>query len=170
MGGTDLGEGALGEDAAEVALAAGGRTGGTRPVMDVWGRTYMSRQVFPQAPSPTITSFRRISAMVRCVGRVLGDRVVVGGCCGREVSRRDERGGGGSCGEEAAERLQGCCVARHMGHAPGRAATAAELAWLRRGTAQHRQAGCDAGSTYWSRRRVGAGAGDGAWCRGRRVK
>lgn len=30
----------------------------------VQATTYMSRQVFPQAPSPTITSFRRISAMV----------------------------------------------------------------------------------------------------------
>lgn len=27
------------------------------------GTTYMSRQVFPQAPSPTMTSFLRISAM-----------------------------------------------------------------------------------------------------------
>lgn len=29
-----------------------------------WATTYMSRQVFPQAPSPTMTSLRRISAMV----------------------------------------------------------------------------------------------------------
>jgi hypothetical protein len=32
--------------------------------MDIVARAYMSRQVFPQAPSPTITSFRRISAIV----------------------------------------------------------------------------------------------------------
>jgi len=38
--------------------------------MSTCATTYMSRQVFPQAPSPTITSFRRISAMVLCVGRV----------------------------------------------------------------------------------------------------
>ena len=40
-------------------------------------RTYMSRHVFPQAPSPTITSFRRISAMV---SRGMGRRWVVGNC------------------------------------------------------------------------------------------
>jgi hypothetical protein len=28
------------------------------------GRTYINKQVLPQAPSPTITSFRRISAIV----------------------------------------------------------------------------------------------------------
>jgi len=33
----------------------------------------MSRQVFPQAPSPTMTSFRRISAMVRCCCAVDGE-------------------------------------------------------------------------------------------------
>lgn len=27
-------------------------------------QTYMSKQVLPQAPSPTMTSFRRISAIV----------------------------------------------------------------------------------------------------------
>jgi hypothetical protein len=39
--------------------------------MDMCTSTYMSRQVFPQAPSPTITSFRRISAMV-CRRGVVG--------------------------------------------------------------------------------------------------
>ena len=34
----------------------------------VVNETYMSRQVFPQAPSPTITSLRRISAMVKRLG------------------------------------------------------------------------------------------------------
>ena len=34
---------------------------------DVEGGTYIKRQVFPQAPSPTMTSLRRISAMLyRC--------------------------------------------------------------------------------------------------------
>lgn len=36
----------------------------TGVLMEVWGNTHMSRQVFPQAPSPTMTSFRRISAMM----------------------------------------------------------------------------------------------------------
>jgi hypothetical protein len=39
--------------------------------MDGCTGTYMSKQVFPQAPSPTITSFRRISAMVEDCGRVV---------------------------------------------------------------------------------------------------
>lgn len=30
----------------------------------IWTRTYMSKQVLPQAPSPTMTSLRRISAML----------------------------------------------------------------------------------------------------------
>jgi hypothetical protein len=54
--------------------------------------TYMSRQVFPQAPSPTITSFRRISAMANCVGCVFG--VVEGGqgsCCENRMSAEDEK-------------------------------------------------------------------------------
>lgn len=38
---------------------------------------YMSRQVFPQAPSPTMTSLRRISAI--CAMGVNGLRVVVKG-------------------------------------------------------------------------------------------
>ena len=58
---TDLGEGALGEDAADGTVSS--CFAGVSRVM-ARARTYMSRQVFPQAPSPTITSFRRISAMV----------------------------------------------------------------------------------------------------------
>ena len=49
-------------------------------------RTYMSRQVFPQAPSPTMTSLRRISAMAvelwvvgGGVGEEGGGGVLVGG-------------------------------------------------------------------------------------------
>lgn len=57
----------------------------------MWARTYMSRQVFPQAPSPTITSFRRISAMAKTGVRAVGGVVaVLGVCCGnRRVSRGD---------------------------------------------------------------------------------
>jgi hypothetical protein len=44
--------------------------------MSICATTYINRQVFPQAPSPTITSFRRISAMLMCVG---SDRGVKGG-------------------------------------------------------------------------------------------
>jgi hypothetical protein len=34
------------------------------------GGTYINKQVFPQAPSPTMTSFRRISAMMVAGGRL----------------------------------------------------------------------------------------------------
>jgi hypothetical protein len=47
--------------------------------------TYMSRQVFPQAPSPTMTSLRRISAIC-AVGQWV--------CCGREGEMRAGAGGG----------------------------------------------------------------------------
>jgi hypothetical protein len=65
---TDFREGALGEDAAQVVSTwtHGGPTVDERYAMtgaEGAGSTYMSRQVFPQAPSPTMTSFRRISAM-----------------------------------------------------------------------------------------------------------
>lgn len=43
-------------------------------------RTYINKQVLPQAPSPTMTSFRRISAMVSdgYLGLKTGERVDVG--------------------------------------------------------------------------------------------
>jgi hypothetical protein len=47
--------------------------------------TYMSRQVFPQAPSPTITSLRRISAMAED----FGGRVVLGGRVGSSVAKTE---------------------------------------------------------------------------------
>jgi hypothetical protein len=40
-------------------------------------QTYIKRQVFPQAPSPTITSFLLISAMMCCWGLIIGGWVVV---------------------------------------------------------------------------------------------
>jgi hypothetical protein len=62
-GSTDFREGALGEDSA--------RPGGLAHTMEeaaahegTTGSTYMSRQVFPHAPSPTMTSLRRSSAIV----------------------------------------------------------------------------------------------------------
>lgn len=67
---TNLGEGALGEDAVEDGVSNRGFVCRQVEAVDGalgWLGTYMSRQVFPQAPSPTITSFRRISAMVSCV-------------------------------------------------------------------------------------------------------
>ena len=63
------------------------------------------------------------------------------------------------CGEEAAGFR---AVARHIDHRRGRAATAAEQAWLRRGPEQsgQRRVRGDAGSTYWmSFGRVGVDAG-----------
>jgi hypothetical protein len=76
---TDFREGALGEHSArerrlasviEVEAAHEGRT----------GLTYMSKQVFPQAPSPTMTSLRRSSAMVEVVS--VRARVLCGGLDG----------------------------------------------------------------------------------------
>jgi hypothetical protein len=76
---TNLGESALGEDAVEGGVSNRGLVCREVEAMDGalgWLGTYMSRQVFPQAPSPTITSFRRISAMVSCVMGLL--RTAVG--------------------------------------------------------------------------------------------
>lgn len=69
-GATDFGEGALGENTTHDTLAAAdlynyiaGCRDGERGER-AYGGTHMSRQVFPQAPSPTITSLRRISAII----------------------------------------------------------------------------------------------------------
>lgn len=64
--GTDLGEGALGEDAADGRVSWWAKADAAKGEGGVG--TYMSRQVFPQAPSPTITSLRRISAMMVLCG------------------------------------------------------------------------------------------------------
>jgi hypothetical protein len=61
--GTDLGEGALGEDATSRVVSSC-RARESDASVAIAAESYMSRQVFPQAPSPTITSFRRISAIV----------------------------------------------------------------------------------------------------------
>lgn len=59
--------------------------------------TYMSRQVFPQAPSPTMTSLRRISAIVR----VSSERALGGS--GEEEQLRKGKGafGDGECNRRA---------------------------------------------------------------------
>ena len=66
----DLWKGTLGEDTDEQARSQqSGSTEASCITAAVSGKrgTYMSRQVFPQAPSPTMTSLRRISAMLdRC--------------------------------------------------------------------------------------------------------
>lgn len=67
--GADLGESALGEDAVEKRMSAADqevrdeRRRRGRCSRANGGATHMRRQVFPQAPSPTITSLRRISAI-----------------------------------------------------------------------------------------------------------
>jgi hypothetical protein len=54
-----FGECALGEDsAASIKLAWKENAGDANRI------SYINRQVFPQAPSPTMTSLRRISAMM----------------------------------------------------------------------------------------------------------
>ena len=58
-GKTNLRESALGEDTIDSRSAWGGRQATTES-----SGSYMRRQVFPHAPSPTITSLRRISAIV----------------------------------------------------------------------------------------------------------
>lgn len=68
---TYLGEGSLGENTAKAISdeAAATDTGRRMAMASVaggpGGATHISKQVLPQAPSPTMTSFRRISAMVR---------------------------------------------------------------------------------------------------------
>lgn len=60
--------------------------------------THMSRQVFPQAPSPTMTSLRRISAICAMEQRALGlAEDVCGGGVGVENGRA-ESCSGRSCG------------------------------------------------------------------------
>ena len=56
---TDLRESALGEDTGGEKSA----TGLTKPIK-VGRETCIKRQVFPHAPSPTMTSLRRISAIL----------------------------------------------------------------------------------------------------------
>jgi hypothetical protein len=75
-GDTDFREGALGEDTAQdvsTCTQRGSSDGGSALIrFEGANNTYMSRQVFPQAPSPTMTSFRRISAMASDVVGVVG--------------------------------------------------------------------------------------------------
>ena len=77
-------------------------------VEDGWGRwrTYINRQVLPQAPSPTMTSLRRISAMAaRRAIRTSGQRQSLSrwsGSGSRGKVRGKESGGGG-CSEEVGE-------------------------------------------------------------------
>ncbi len=68
---TYLREGALGEDAIDHVS--------THHLFRSMITTYIRRQVLPQAPSPTMTSLRRISAMVKVVVVDVDDgpRVVV---------------------------------------------------------------------------------------------
>ena len=69
------------------------RTKGRTSAIGVWAWTYMSRQVFPQAPSPTITSLRRISAILLRVGRVWGYQVVFAVVLGgQELAGEMEKG------------------------------------------------------------------------------
>jgi hypothetical protein len=63
-----LGEGTLGENTVDFSQAAEPKVraevGGSALDIGVTFSTHMSRQVLPQAPSPTMTSLRRISAIL----------------------------------------------------------------------------------------------------------
>ena len=88
----------------------------------------MSRHVFPHAPSPTITSFRRISAMVQEGRRAGVARAGVGAAAGGAKNQQARwRQEGGVCIVEVvvvrggSGRASGLLVARHPDHRWGRA-------------------------------------------------
>ena len=65
QGNADLWEGTLREDTAGSSKSACAYSSPRNEVaVSVSMDTYINRQVFPQAPSPTMTSLRRISAIL----------------------------------------------------------------------------------------------------------